>query len=446
MKRLYISIVISVITALFLINWGVDKLAESYTQTVTENNETNELVLYKKLIQGIVEELSATVHGLDPSKSNAESMEVLLKQKVALLAQEYQLTIILEEASNLALPPSLQKQLTQTGALLLSSGHNSYLLKKLPNQPNWLVRLQMLKQEELPHSNLLLTSLLYLGVCSLLVLWLLPLTHRLYLLTQTAANIGDGHLTARLPSSKFSYINQFETNFNKMAAQIETLVTDNKMLARSLSHDIRTPLACLRFGIEAALDCQDMDKKNHYINKMDAEITRMENMTAAFLTYASLERKSLSLNKKKQNINLLIKTLTEDFTPLAHKNKLTINTELPETDVKIEVDSHWCYLAIQNLVGNAIQYAEHKVLISLHQNNENSITISIDDDGKGIPEEDVHQIFKPFVKLSNSSREQENFGLGLATTAKVMEWHHGSITAKPSIKLSGLSCQITFPF
>lgn len=439
MTRLYASIILSVIVALFLINFGVDKLAQIDHSNQNTSNLNNEVVLYKNIIDGISEQLSAS------TTVSAIKAEQQLKQQVALLAQQYQLTITLEEASNLALPPSLQHQLSHSGGLLLSSAEQPYLLKQLPNNPLWLIRLQMLKPEETSQNNLLLTSLLYLGVSTLLVLWLLPLTRRLYLLTQAAANIGEGHLSQRLPYSKFSYINQIEQNFNKMAAQIETLVSDNKLLARSLSHDIRTPLACLRFGIEAAIDCQELEKKNNYINKMDAEITRMENMTSAFLTYASMERKSFSLNKKKQNINQLILNLVDDFTPLALKHQLTIKTNLPQPDVYLEVDSHWCYLAIQNLVGNAIQYAKSKVLISIEKIDNSNIAINIDDDGKGIAATEIAQIFKPFVRLDNPSREQESFGLGLATTAKVMEWHQGSVKAAASNRLSGLSCQLIFP-
>ena len=75
-----------------------------------------------------------------------------------------------------------------------------------------------------------------------------------------------------------------------MASQIEKLVADNKILARSLSHDIRTPIACLRFGLEAALDSKTLEKKDSYLTRMDSELTNMEDMTSAFLEYASMER------------------------------------------------------------------------------------------------------------------------------------------------------------
>ena len=83
-----------------------------------------------------------------------------------------------------------------------------------------------------------------------------------------------------------------------MAGKIENLVADNKILVRSLSHDIRTPMSCLRFGIEAALDSKSIDKKNSYLTRMDNELTLMEEMTSLFLDYASMERQALNLKKR----------------------------------------------------------------------------------------------------------------------------------------------------
>lgn len=432
MKRLYIGIISSVIIALFLINWGVDKLA----QETSKSNESNELVLYKKIIEGLSADLGS---------GNEKLTKVEIVNQAEHLAKLYQLNVVIEDSSDLAFPASLQQQLTQPGGLLLSSSQNTYLLKAITHYPQWLIRLEMLEQEENQQHNVLLTSLLYLGVCGLLVLWLFPLTRRLYLLTQTATKISEGQLNTRMPSSQFSYIEKLESEFNKMAGQIETLVSDNKMLARSLSHDIRTPLACLRFGIEAAIECPDIAKKNHYINKMDTEVTRMENMTEAFLNYASLERKSLNINKQRHNINDIITGLSHDLLPLAQKRQLTIKTDLPEQPLLASVDSHWCYLALQNLVGNAVKYAQHTIIISLVKLDENHIKIAVEDDGKGIADSELERIFKPFVKLDNVRLENENFGLGLATAAKIMQWHQGRIFAQQASTLSGLSCQLVFP-
>jgi len=109
------------------------------------------------------------------------------------------------------------------------------------------------------------------------------------------------------------------------------------------------------------------------------------------------------------------------------------------------LDYHWCYRALVNLISNAIGYANSQVLLSIHHTN-SQVTITIEDDGKGIEDDKLAIIFTPFVKLdADRSREQGHFGLGLAICSKVMDWHQGSIHAGNSKQLTGACFTLTFP-
>ncbi len=197
-----------------------------------------------------------------------------LNEKITLFQQNYQIKTSLASSKKIALPNSLVAQLNQQGGLLLASTNNQYLLKNIANHPNFLLRLDLpVETVEDDNFNFILTLALYVSVCVILILWLIPLTRRLYLLNNAAAKIGSGQLDARIDHSRFSYIKMLEQSFNTMASQIEKLVADNKILARSLSHDIRTPIACLHFGIEAALDSKSIKKKNNYLSRMDNKLT-----------------------------------------------------------------------------------------------------------------------------------------------------------------------------
>ena len=75
-----------------------------------------------------------------------------------------------------------------------------------------------------------------------------------------------------------------------------------------------------------------------------------------------------------------------------------------------------------------------------------TLSIEVEDDGKGIPQDKRDVIFSPFIKLDTTrSREQGHFGLGLAISAKVMTWHQGSIKANASKALSGARFSLLFP-
>jgi len=430
MRGLYISIIFTVVGSLFFIGWGLDELVAYSAED--KKTETQTTTIYRQLLDGLSEELSLL---------NSEQ----LVKKINLFQQHYQIKTSLASSKKIALPSSLVTQLKQQGGLLLASTDNQYLLKNIANHPDFLLRLELpIEIEDDDNVNFILTLTLYVSICVILTLWLIPLTRRLYLLNNAAAKIGSGQLDARIAHSRFSYIKMLEQSFNTMAGKIEKLVADNKILARSLSHDIRTPMACLRFGIEAALDSKSIEKKNTYLTRMDNELTCMEEMTSVFLDYASMERQGLNLKKQQTNISTLITSAINDCQVLAEHKNIKVVLTSSET-LSHSLDYHWCYRALVNLISNAIGYANSQVLLSIH-NTSSQVTISIEDDGKGIADDKLAIIFTPFVKLdADRSREQGHFGLGLAICSKVMDWHHGSINAGNSRQLSGACFTLTFP-
>ena len=108
MKRLYISMVVAVLGALFIISWGLDKLVAKQG----DEYENTELVIYQKLIDGFEQQLSTI---------KAEQLLTKTRQ----LAQYYQVNVSLENTDNIALPQSLLAQLSQTGGLLLASNDDA---------------------------------------------------------------------------------------------------------------------------------------------------------------------------------------------------------------------------------------------------------------------------------------------------------------------------------
>lgn len=433
MRRLYISIILTVIGSLFIITWGLDKIVAK--QEFSEDH--NEYAIYHQLIEGFDRQLS--VQRVDELSKYSHT-----------LSEHYQVILTLDNAHNIALPQELATQLSQTGGLLLASESQPYLLKKITAHPDYILQLSLpaVPKEE-QRFNMLLSASLYLGVCGIVIAWLFPLTRRLYVLTSTAAKIGEGELSARVPPSKFSYIRLLENSFNRMASQIEKLVADNKILARSMSHDIRTPMSCLRFGVEAAMDTQDIQKKNQYLERMETELTRMEDMTTAFLEYAGMERQGFQLKYEEINVEQLLCTLCNDFQSLAEQHNIGLDyqpsTMFTQHTKHLSLDYHWCYRAIQNLISNAVQYAQHQVIIQADC-DQHHVYIMIKDDGKGIPEQSIKTIFDPFVKLdADRSREHGHFGLGLAITTKVVNWHRGRIVAKNNIDQTGACFTISLP-
>lgn len=430
MIRLFVSIVLVVFGSLIAIGWSIDRFMLSQE---VKHPQPETLSVHQTLLHGVADRLA-----------KLESRQLLIETDK--ISTTFNLPLDIIDANDIALPHALTSQLSTQAGLTLTTDEQYYLLRTIPNHPNYLVRLFLPKPEEDNHKlNVLLTAILYSGVCIILLAWLFPLARRLYLLTQAAGKIAQGEHGVRVKLSAFSNIYALEKRFNFMAAQIEKLMADNKLLARSLSHDIRTPMSCLRFGVEAAIDTPDVKKKDEYLARMEVELTRMEDMTSAFLSYASMERQGIKLQREVVDIAGYFTMLLLDFQDLADQHNLKLNLNTNNISGNVEIDHHWFSRAIQNLLSNAVQYANTQIEISLKIHNKR-LQILVQDDGNGIDEENIDKIFAPFVKLDDDkSREQGHFGLGLAICAKVVNWHSGTISAANSTSLSGACFTIELP-
>lgn len=429
MRRLYLSIIVTVLGSLFLLGWGLDQLAEHPDY----NDSSRDLAVYRNLVDGLSLQLAN-------EKSNR------LMTATRKLGSQFGVTLSLDELQSFSFPDEALARLAGPGGVLLVSSSGTHLYKTIANHPERLLQLQIPSQRNEPRVfDFVMTASLYGGLCFVLVLWLFPLTRRLYLLTQAATKIGKGDFHVRMNATRFSYISQLEKRFNAMAEHIEKLLSDNRLLTQSLSHDIRTPMSCLRFGLDAVMDTKDAVKRDEYLQRMDSELAYMEEMTAAFLSYASMERYSRQLKFKRQPLNTLVETVVVDCQPLASQRGVTLDATLAIKDSRYLYDYHWCCRALQNLVSNAVRYANSRVHIAVMVETD-ALSIWVEDDGKGIPEDKLAAVFDPFLKLdSDRSREQGHFGLGLAIAAKVMLWHYGRVSASHSQRLGGACLTMRFP-
>lgn len=429
MKKIYLGIIFTVIGSLIALGWALDQVVE----TNMEEGAPGEFLLYQKVLQGMSNGLS-----------QLESEQ--LSSQVRRFAEQFQLAVNLEEVANLALPAELAEELTRSNMLALQSESETYFLFRIPNHPDYLLQMSLpAENADRPFLDIALTVLLYLGISLALVVWLVPLTTRLSLLNKIAAKFGQGQLDVRITPSRLSYISGLEQSFNRMAAQIEKLVADNKLLAGSLSHDLRTPVACLRFGVEAALDTDDQVQKKHFLMRVEDELTRMENMLEAFLEYASMERQGMLLKPGSHELNALITGVVNEMSPLGQQKQVVIDYKPWKDNLILTIDHHWFYRALLNLISNALDYAQSKIVIELKADGQ-QVLMSVHDDGPGIPSEQQGSIFDAFVTIDESrNRQSTNFGLGLAIVKRVVDWHGGKANVSTSSLLKGACFTLSYP-
>ena len=443
MRTLTLSLIATVITATIglglLIGWLYDEIA-------VDSAPQEEYSDFIELSQQFAT-LFNNLYTLYSSELPTEDFENNFTQSW----NEYPfIELTLEESDSLALPPSLTADFEKGKTILLEGESNLLLYIQLAQQNKiLLLEIPQRAQSHAPNLQIALTLLFYIGVISSIALWLLPLLKRLNLLDSHAKKFGEGNLTTRMPTKGFTYIKNIETAFNTMASQIQQLIADNKLLSRAVSHDLKTPLSRLRFGLDTLAEENRPEKREAYLNRLDVDLDHMESLINTLLDYARLEENQLALPIKLVDLSGFIADYVNCFKLSCHAQ---IRTALHHS-ISIKANQNCLTMLMQNLLTNAEKFSVQKIQVTLESINDWAF-IYIDDDGPGIPEVDRERMLKPFQKSEavnshsqtiNNHKKTTSHGMGLAICSRIVEWLGGDIQLGQSEQLGGASVRVKLP-
>lgn len=425
LKKLYLYLLASALLSIVVLGWLID----TFNQQAFSPDDN--FVWQRNITGGFIKQLER-----QPRAERSQFAKVI--------SNEFSLDVSYKDGESLALPAELKNEMFTAQGLLLEDEIGFYLLKSSDGLLPDYVELRLTKPEQQQDSDVLLTLLFYSGVCTFMWFILSPLAKRLNVLTNKAKQFATGDFSVRIESNQFTYIKDVELTFNAMASKIEKLMAENKLMASSLSHDIRTPVACMRFALDAAIDEPDNQKVHDILLRMEKDLDQMEDMLKSYLSFATLEQKSHLLNFETTQASNYLAEVSSQITPKLQKANLTLLTEL-NISYKLTADLHWLARAITNLLSNACDFAEQHIQISSYD-DAHYIFIEIADDGPGIAPENWHKVFSPFFQEENHrNRAGKSYGLGLAIVAKVVDWHHGKVSVSQSESLGGAKFTIQLP-
>ncbi|WP_299944938.1 ATP-binding protein [uncultured Microbulbifer sp.] len=272
----------------------------------------------------------------------------------------------------------------------------------------------------------------YIALLLLFFLWAFPLIRQLLSLRYATKRFGQGELQQRIPSRKFSYLKEIEAEFNQMALRIESLVDDVKLLSSAVSHDLRTPLARIRFGLDTLAEENDPILRQKYQAKISDHIDDMTTLVETLLTYARLDQIMVSLHSNAIDLVPLI------YQCIKANNQFESNISFAHgsRELKIQADAFYIKMIINNLLQNALTYGGGQVLIEC-MNEGNYCKIYVHDNGKGIDVSLREKIVKPFVRGHQYKTKISGHGIGLALVKRVLDWHQGHLVIENSTKLTG---------
>ena len=266
--------------------------------------------------------------------------------------------------------------------------------------------------------------------------WLRPLWRDLRSIEKAAKQIGTGQMDARVQLAENSTVHPIGQAFDSMADNIKILMEQQETLMQDIAHEIRTPLARLRYRLALISNTDD--------TTLDHDITEIEHLIDELLFKAKVDAQAPTQNINQtfnaetwlnHCINQAQITTSSDIQWTAH---FALSTSL------CRGDEHLLTRALTNLLNNAKRFAQHQIVVSLTESAQH-YRLSVADDGVGIPEEQVHHIFQPFYRLDQSrSRQTGGYGLGLAIVSSIAKLHHGSAQVTRS-ELGGALFSIVWP-
>lgn len=280
--------------------------------------------------------------------------------------------------------------------------------------------------------RLLTWSLIGLIFAVALWFWVRPVWRDLEALRQTARNIGDGDFNALAPPARSQLFSPLVETLNGMTERIRQLLATHRELSCGISHELRTPIARMRFALEMLAETDDLAERERLWAMMEADLDELDQLIDTSLTYARFEREAPEAHFSSVKFADWLSDEVESVRLLGRTLNVTVDTEkLPES-LCIDLDRKAMPYALRNLLRNAFKYARSNIQVSSELDGER-ILIHVDDDGIGIPEAEREHVFSAFTRLDRSrDRSTGGYGLGLAIARRVLEMHGGTACAQQS--------------
>ncbi|VEI39438.1 Sensor protein kinase walK [Gemella haemolysans] len=209
---------------------------------------------------------------------------------------------------------------------------------------------------------------------------------------------------------------------------------ERREFVSTVSHELRTPLTTMNSYIEALEEgvLEDKELAPQFIDTIHKETTRMIRMVNELMQLGKMDIKEEHYEKEFIDINKMLEQITDRFA-LTHPEKNFIK-HIPKSPIFVEGDQDKLTQVFDNIVNNAIKYSPNgkNITVRVRQNyHHNRVSISIKDEGVGIPLVHIDKIFNRFYRVDKSrQRSMRGAGLGLALAKTIVEAHKGRIWAQ----------------
>lgn len=252
---------------------------------------------------------------------------------------------------------------------------------------------------------------------------------------QATEQLSKGKTKVSLHTDRKDELGELASSIMKLSNDLERLKKDRNEFLASVSHELRTPLTYIK-GYADIINKQDISihERKEYLDIIREETNQLTVLIRNLFELAKMDENRFIINRRKVELRKLIQTVEELIRPGLEERNIRFSVICPE-NIIANIDPERIQQVLLNILDNAIKHTSPGKTISIRViQNEMEIKITIEDEGEGIPKEDLPYLFDRLYRVEKSrSRESGGTGLGLAIAKEIIESHEGRIEIQSKI-------------
>jgi two-component system OmpR family sensor kinase/two-component system sensor histidine kinase BaeS len=246
-----------------------------------------------------------------------------------------------------------------------------------------------------------------------------------------ARSLAAGKLDTRIPAEGPQDLRSLSESFNEMATALERSDRERRAMLADVAHELRTPLSVIRGRLEGIVD-GIYSEDGPQVSMALEQTYLMQRLVDDLRLLTLVETRQLQFDKRDIDLANVIRSVIDMFSAEAQEKNISLSFSEQSGNLTTHIDPQRFEQVISNLVGNAIRYVPDgsRVWVTA-RGTSHGVQITVNDNGKGIPIEDLPYIFDRFWRKDKSrSRATGGTGLGLAIAKQLIEAQGGTIQAR----------------
>jgi signal transduction histidine kinase len=231
--------------------------------------------------------------------------------------------------------------------------------------------------------------------------------------------LSTGDLNVAVPVVTRDEFGALTDTFNKMVGRVKQMIQARDQLLLDVSHELRSPLTRLKVALALLPDDENRAGMVSDLNEMEAMITEL----------LELERMREGRGLRREHLDIV--PVLREAVEVYNSGPPGIRLVAPASEMWLDIDREKIRIVLRNLLENARKFSlpDSQPIDITVEEDEGAILVRVRDDGPGIPESDLPNLFEPFYRVDRSrSRKTGGYGLGLSICKRIMEAHGGSIS------------------